>query len=200
MSKSFVYFFKHFLNLFVCSTIIKHRCASDDDTRLITVNNTEGEMINDSISFDWTSTSRISNEQTNHKLLFYIVVPMSVIIFILSMSIIILLTKSNRNGKGFHHKTKHLSSVPIHSSHTYTNNVLYRTNNKKLFVEKKDQQRLFPIKSELSIRPISDSIYSTSSSHSLPPLVLPIPPSPAPIIPSGIPQPFSVRRLYRSYV
>ncbi len=125
---------------------------------------------------------------------------MSFVVFILSMSIIILLTKSKHKRKRFHHKTKHLSSVPIHGLYTYTNNVLYRTNNKKLVTEKKNQQRLFPIKSELSIRRISHPAYSTTSSYSLPPLILPAPSPPPPIIPPATPQSLSVRRLYRSYV
>lgn len=126
---------------------------------------------------------------------------MSFVVFILSMLIIILLTKSNRQRKRFHQKTKHLSSCPINTSHIYTNDVLYRTNNNKSFVEKKNQQqRLFPIKSDLSIRPIIHPAYSTSSSHSLPPLILSSPSPPPPFIPLGTPQPLSVRRLCRSYV
>ncbi len=122
---------------------------------------------------------------------------MSFIVFLLSMSIIFLLTKSNREQKRFHHQKL---PNPIASSHTYTNNVLYRTNNdNKLFVEKKNQKSLFPIKSELTVRPTSYPIYSTSS-HSLPPLVIPSP-SPPPIsIPPVSSQPLSVQRLYKSYV
>jgi hypothetical protein len=142
------------------------------------------------------------DEQSNNKLLLYIVVPMSLIVFILSMSIIILLTKSNRKRKRFHHqnyhKSKHLLSMPSYNSHTYTNNVLYRTNNNE-FIEGKKNQRLFPIKSEFSVRPISYPICS-SSSRSLPPLVLPSPSSPPSNIPQPTPQSLSVRRLYRSYV
>jgi len=157
-------------------------------------------MSNHSLLFNWSSINRISDERSNNKLLFYIVVPMSFIVFILSMLIILLLTKTNRKQKQFYHKTKHLSSIPItNSSHIYTNNVLYRTNNKKLFTQKKHQQRLFPIKSELSIRPISHPAYSTSS-YSLPPTILPSPSPPPPFIPPATPQPLSVRRLYRSYV
>jgi len=89
----------------------------------------------------------------------------------------------------------------MNTSNTYTNNILYRTNNNKLFVEKKtEQQRLFPIKSDLSIQPIIHPAYSTLSSHSLPPLILPSPSPPPPFIPLASPQPLSVRRLYRSYV
>ena len=99
-----------------------------------------------------------------------------------------------------YHKTKHLSSHPINTSHTYTNNLLYRTNNTKIFVEKTNQRRLFPIKSELSIQSNSHSIYSTTSSHSLPPVILPSPSPPPPIIPPATPQPLSINRLYRSYV
>jgi hypothetical protein len=130
---------------------------------------------------------------------------MSFIVFLLSMSIIFLLTKSTRKRKripnNHEQKTKKLLSNTITGSYTYTNNVLYRTNNdNKFFVEKKNQKQLFPIKSELSVRPMSYPIYSISSSHSLPPLVLPSP-SPPPIhIPPVSPQPLSVTRLYKSYV
>lgn len=146
----------------------------------------------------------ILDEQSNTKLLFYIVTPMSFVVFMLSLLIILLLTKSNRKRRRFHHyhrKKRHSSSsTPITGSYTYTNNVLYRTNNEKLFVETKNQQRLFPIKSELSIPPISCPVYSTSSSHSLPPLVTPSSASKPPFISPVTPQPLSVRRLYKSYV
>ncbi len=139
------------------------------------------------------------DEQSNTRLLFYIVTPMSFIVFMLSVLIILLLTKSNRKRRqrfnhNHHRKTRHLSSTPTNGSYTYTNSVLYRTNNDKLFVETKNQQRLFPIKSESSIPPIPYPVYSTSS-HSLPS------PSPQPHpIPKITPQPLSVRRLYKSYV
>ncbi len=129
---------------------------------------------------------------------------MSIVVFLLSMSIILLLTKPNRkrnqSHRKHHQKTKHLSTGPTSNVHTYTNTVLYRTNNKKVFTEKRNQHRLFPIKSELSIQPMSQSVYSTSSSYSLPPLVLTSPSPPPPLIPPATPQPLSVRRLYRSYV
>ena len=47
---------------------------------------------------------------------------------------------------------------------------------------------------------ICHPVYSISSSHSLPPLVLPSSSPPPPIIPPAAPRPLSVRRLYRSYV
>jgi hypothetical protein len=122
------------------------------------------------------------------------------------MLIIILLMNSNRERKRrrFHHnhrhKTRHLSSAPVTGAHTYTNNVMYRTNNPKLSVEGENKQRLLPIKSESSIRPVSYPVYSTTSTHELPPLVLPVPSPPPPNIPLSTPQPLSVRRLYKSYV
>ena len=87
---------------------------------------------------------------------------MSLIVFILSILIIIILTKSARGQ--FH---------PKHSRKTrdssYTNNIMYRTNTNKLLIERKNQQHVFPIKSELCIRRIeSNPIYSTVSSQSLP--------------------------------
>ena len=190
------------------------------------MNNTdEATNNNRSLAPDWSATNRISgtkivqlsktkttincdcffiaDEQSNNKLLFYIVVPMSLIVFILSILIIVLLTRSTRNRRRrrFSHpnypKTKKFLPMPVYNSHSYTNNVLYRTNNNEFINEKNHQQRLFPIKSEFSVRPISYPVYSSPSSLSLPPLVLPAP-SPPP--PSNIPQPLSVRRLYRSYV
>jgi hypothetical protein len=66
---------------------------------------------------------------------------------------------------------------------------MYRTNNNKLFIERKNQQHVYPIKSELCIRRISSNpVYSTVSTQSLPSLVL--------SSPSVAPQPLSVRRLY----
>ncbi len=227
MSKCFILMYKIIrIHRLIFSAIVRHQCASIDNTRLISMNNTEEELNNHSLSSDWSSTTNrvsgtnifnyrikiililvfvvIVDEQSNNKLLFYIVIPMSLIVFILSILIIILLTKSNRKRRRFHHqhyhKTKKLLSMPIHHSHTYTNNVLYRTNNNEFISEKKNLQRLFPIKSEFSVRPISYPIYSSPSSHSLPPLVLPSPSPPLPTIPPIISQPLSVRRLYRSYV
>lgn len=128
---------------------------------------------------------------------------MSFIVFILSISIIILLTKSNRRQRRSHHyhqqKTKQLLSFPADASHMYTNDVLYRTNtNEQFLADKKNHPRLFPIKSEFFLRPISYPNYSSSSSHSLPSSSPPLPPVPK--ISPMTPQPLSVRRLYRSYV
>jgi hypothetical protein len=76
---------------------------------------------------------------------------------------------------------------------------MYRrnNNNNKLFLERKNQQHVFPIKSELCVRRISSNpVYSTVSSQSLPSLVLS-----APAVVSGnASQPLTVRRLYKSYV
>ena len=145
-----------------------------------------------------------SDERSNNKLLFYIVAPMSFIVFILSLSIIILLTKSNRTRKRFvknsHRRTKGLSPTPLNGSQTYTNNVLFKTSNNTAFMKNQNQQHLYPIKSELTIRPLSYPIYSASSANNLPPLVLPLPSSSPPVIPLVIPQSLSVRRLYKSYV
>jgi len=122
---------------------------------------------------------------------------MSFIVFILSILILILLTKSTC-------KIKQGRFYPIHcrktrDSHTYTNNIMYTTNNNKLFIEKKNQQHVFPIKSELCIRRISSNpVYSTVSSRSLPSLVLSSPPPP--IVSSKTSQPLSVQRFYKNYV
>jgi hypothetical protein len=129
---------------------------------------------------------------------------MSLIVFILSLLIIILLTKSTRKNKRGQFYPTHSrktcdSSLPPGFSHTYTNNIMYRrnNNNNKLFLERKNQQHVFPIKSELCVRRISSNpVYSTVSSQSLPSLVLS-----APAVVSGnASQPLTVRRLYKSYV
>jgi len=120
---------------------------------------------------------------------------MSFLIFILSILIIILLIKSTC-------KIKQGRFYPIHfrktqDSRTYTNNVMYTTKNNKLFLEKKNQQHVFPIKSELCIRRISSNpVYSTVSSRSLPSLVLSSPS----IVQSKKSQPLSVQRFCKSYV
>ncbi len=40
--------------------IIKHHCSLNDNNRLILVNNTEEDMNNHSLSFDWSLTHRVS--------------------------------------------------------------------------------------------------------------------------------------------
>lgn len=164
--------------MFLFSTITRHQCLSIDNTRLISINNTDEDINNKSSLFDWNISNRI-DEQSNTKLLFYIVAPMSCIIFILSILIIYLLTRKKHQEK------------PKINSHIYTNDVLYRTSNNKkknFFTDKKSQQRLFPIKSEFSIQPIIHPAYLTTSSHSLPPLIVPTPSPPPPIIPPASPQ------------
>jgi hypothetical protein len=127
---------------------------------------------------------------------------MSFIVFILSILIVILLAKATSKVKRgqFHpnhsRKTQDSSSTDVFS-HTYTNNVMYRTNNHKLFIEKRNQHHVFPAKSELCIRRVSSNpVYSTASSQSLPSFEL----SSSPIATSNLPQPLSVRRLYKSCV
>ncbi|CAF4370023.1 unnamed protein product [Rotaria sp. Silwood2] len=188
-------------------TMVRHHCSSDNNSiHLISNNDTEEDINNHSLSNDWSLPSSVSDEQLNNKLLlFYIITPMSLVVFILSISIIILLTRSNNQRKQILHKhnlkTKYLSSIiPRNDSHTYTNDILYKTNNKKLFVEKKNSLHLFPIKSELSIRSNPYPIYSSSSSYSLPSLILSSPSPPPPFIPPATPQFLSVHRLYKSYV
>lgn len=136
------------------------------------------------------------------KILFYIVIPLSFVVFILSIFIIILLTKSNYNIKqgrfclSHCRKTQDSSSTHVFS-HTYTNNVMYRTNNKPSLIDKRNQQHVFPTKSDVCIHHISSSpVYSAVSSQSLPSLVLPSPS----FIPSDRPQKLSVHRLYKTYV
>ncbi|CAF1577329.1 unnamed protein product [Rotaria sp. Silwood1] len=187
-------------------TIVRHHCASDDSIRSISINNTEEDFNNQSLLNDWSLPNLVQDEQLNNKLLlFYIITPMSLVVFILSISIIILLTKSNHQRKQIRHKnylkTKYLSSIiPRNDSNTYANDILYKKNTKKLFTEKKNSLHLFPIKSELSIRSTHYPIYSSSSSYSLPSLVLSAPSPPPPFIPPATPQFLSVHRLYKSYV
>lgn len=148
-----------------------------------------------SIKHQCSSEDLVLDKQSKTKLLFSIIIPMSFVVFILSILILILLTKSTC-------KIKQGRFYPIHcrktrDSHTYTNNIMYTTNNNKLFIEKKNQQHVFPIKSELCIRRISSNpVYSTVSSRSLPSLVLSSPP----IVSSKTSQPLSVQRFYKNYV
>jgi len=201
------------------SKIAKHQCSSENNIQSISENNSEivaFDINNHSFLFDRSYIKRNSgneifqfvfeisysfgfiDEQSNNRVLYYIIIPMSFIVFILSILIIILLMKSTRkikHGRFYpSHCRKTQDSSSVHGfSHTYTNNIMYRTNN-KLFVDRKNQQHVFPIKSELCIRRITTNpVYSTVSSQSLPSLVLPSPP----IISS---QPLSVHRLYKSYV
>ncbi len=145
-----------------------------------------------SIKHQCSSEDLVLDKQSKTKLLFSIIIPMSFVVFILSILILILLTKSTC-------KIKQGRFYPIHcrktrDSHTYTNNIMYTTNNNKLFIEKKNQQHVFPIKSELCIRRISSNpVYSTVSSRSLPSLV-------PPIVSSKTSQPLSVQRFYKNYV
>ena len=122
---------------------------------------------------------------------------MSFIILILSIFIIILLKKSNRQVKQrechstYYRKRQDVSSVHA-LTNTFTNNVMYRTNNKQLFTERRNQKHVYPIKSDLCIRRISlNPVYPTVSSQSLPSLIS---------SPSNRLQPLSVHHLHKSYV
>ncbi|CAF2911575.1 unnamed protein product [Rotaria sp. Silwood2] len=185
----------------------RHQCVYETNIRSMSNNTTDIfalDIDNYSASFDWSLSNRNSDEKSKMKLLFYIVIPLSFIVFILSILIIILLTKSNhkiKQGRFYPadcRKTRDSSSAPVFS-HTYTNNVMYRTNNnnKQLFSERRNQQHIFPIKSDLCIHQISSNpVYSTVSSQSLPSLVL----SPLPINSLNPSQHLSVHRLYKTYV
>ncbi|CAF4307331.1 unnamed protein product [Rotaria socialis] len=184
---------------FSVDRIVTPDCSSNDRIRTITINDTEEDINNRSLANIFSSASTMADEQSNNKLLlFYIITPMSLVVFILSMSIILLLTRSNHQRKKIHNKnhlkTKHLSSIPMSDSNPYTDDILYETNKKKLIV---DKPRLFPIKSDTSI---PCPLYSVSSSYSLPSLILSAPSPPPPAIPPATPQYFSVHRLYKSYV
>ena len=122
---------------------------------------------------------------SRHKLLLSIVIPMSLIIFILCIFIVILLAKFTRKIKhGRFYPTYSRKTRDSSSAHTYTNNIMYRTNSNKLFIERKNQST----KSELCIRRVnSNPVYSTVSSQSLPSL-------------TATSQPLSVQRLYKNYV
>lgn len=116
------------------------------------------------------------DDSSRNKLLLAIVIPLSSIVFLLLICIILLLTKVTRKIKRGRFYPPHCRKTGDSSSaHTYTNNIMYRTNNNKLFIERKNQQHVFPTKSELCIRRIaSNPVYSTTSSQSLPSLVLPM--------------------------
>lgn len=142
-------------------------------------------------------------EQSTRKLLLFIIIPMSLVVFTLSVCIIVLLSKSNCRGRKhcfyphYYRKTRDCSSVPGFS-HSYTNNVLYRAHRNRLFLDKRNQQHIYPIQSELCIRRVaSNPVYSTASSQSLPSVALSSSPS---MITSSKTQTLSVNRFCRSYV
>lgn len=173
------------------STIISHQCSLENNLRFMSMNSTEIVLPNSSLLIH-------RNLTPNNKILFSIIIPMSLIVLILSILILILIQKSTK-------KIKQKRFYPIYSrktqdSHTYTNNLMYRTNNNKL----KTSKPVFPTKSELCIRRISSNpVYSTVSSQSLPSLVLPPPPSSSSsttVNSTNKSQPLSVQRLYKSYV
>jgi hypothetical protein len=166
---------------------VSHQCSSENQIRLV------ADLTNHSSS----SINRI-DERSRHKLLLSIVIPMSLIIFILCIFIIILLTKFTRKIKrGRFYPTHSRKTRDSSSTHTYTNNIMYRTNSNKLFIERKNQQHVFPTKSDLCIRRISSTpVYSTVSTQSLPSLVLSTPAT----ISSNQSHPLSVQRLYKNYV
>ena len=144
------------------------------------------------------------DEQSNSKLLFYVITPMSFTVFILSILIVILLTKSNRKQKQFYRnhqvQTEYSLSASSNNWYKYRNNILCKTNKKKSLTERKSPSSLFPIKSEPSVHPIPYPIYLTPSSSSLPPLVLPSSSPTSSTIPPINSQCLSARCLYRSYV
>ena len=201
----------------------KQRCASGIDGQPSPDNNTQGTsfsidqslLYNRSIIIDRSSGKGFSfssknqsffrhhntDKQTTKGLLFYIVIPLSMIVFMLFILIILLLTKSNgkiKRGRFYpsHCRKTQDSSAKNIFSHTYTNNIMYKTN-PKLDVDRKKQQHVFPIKSEFCVRQIPiNPVYSTASSQSLPSLVLPT----STILAPNTPQPLSVRRLYKDYM
>ncbi|CAF1480105.1 unnamed protein product [Adineta ricciae] len=182
----------------------KQRCASgidgqpspDNDTQEISFSIDQSLLYNRSVIIN-----RSSDKQTTKGLLFYIVIPLSMIVFMLFVLIILLLTKSNgkiKRGRFYpsHCRKTQDSSAKNIFSHTYTNNIMYKTN-PKLDVDRKKQQHVFPIKSEFCVRQIPiNPVYSTASSQSLPSLVLPT----STILAPNTPQPLSVRRLYKDYM
>lgn len=126
---------------------------------------------------------------------------MSIVVFILSMSIILLLTRSHHQRKTFYNKnrlkTTDLTTIPTADSNPYADDILYETNKKKLLIER---SHFCPIKPDSSFHSIPCPLYSTSSTFSLPSLELSAPSPPAPAIPPATPQYLSVHRLYKSYV
>ncbi|CAF0985386.1 unnamed protein product [Adineta steineri] len=170
---------------------IQHQCPSENSIHTSYMNN-HSSLINRNIG-----------EHTKRNLLLYIIIPMSFVVFVLLILIIILLTKSTRKIKRGRFYPSHCrktqdSSIKHMFPHTYTNNIMYKTNNKKLSTNKKTQQQhMFPVKSDICIRETcSNPIYSTISSQSLPSLVLSTPT----IVSLNTPQPLSVHRLYKSYM
>lgn len=139
------------------------------------------------------------DEQSNNKLLLYIVVPMSFIVFVLSVLIIILLLKSNhRSQSNPRDKNKHPPSLSsTQTSNLYTNNFFHRSSPNKLFIERKTSPHVYPIHIDRSPQPVHYPSPTPSPAMMLPPLLSPMSSTmfPAPTI-----QPLSVRRLYKSYV
>ncbi|CAF3782374.1 unnamed protein product [Rotaria socialis] len=169
------------------------QCSHEDHFRPNANNHTD--ML--TLESDSSLNNQTLDEKSKMKLLFYIVMPLSSVVFILSILIIVLLTKSNHKlKKGQFYptacrKTQDSSSAHV-SPHTYTNNVMYRTN-RQFVSERKNHQHVFPIKSNLCIRRISSTpVYSTVSSQSLPSLLYDVP--------SDKLQDLSVHRLYKTYV
>lgn len=128
--------------------------------------------MNTSVNSTGNTHNPTSFDQSKTKLIFAVLIPLSAMVFLLSLLIIILLARSTR-------KVKRARFYPTHSHQkptgdlAYTNNMLYRTNPPKFLLERKNQQHVFPIKSELCIRRISSNpVYSTVSSQSLPSLIL----------------------------
>lgn len=119
---------------------------------------------------------------------FYVIVPLTMIIFVLSLIIVVLLLKPHcsfrrqcfqiQTSNCKENRDKNSSGT---FSHSYTNTILYRTSRNRFRFDKKTCQHIYPVKTEF---------YSSMSSQSLPSLVNP----------TNSNQPLSVDRFLRSYV
>ena len=128
-------------------------------------------MPSKNLSFYWFNLLPLTffslDDQSKTNFIIIIIIPFSLIIFLLSILIFLLLTKSAR-------QLKRAGFYPTHSRKTgdlsYPNNIIYRTNSQKLFVEHRQ--------SNVDTRRISSNpVYSTISSQSLPSIILSTPPN-----------------------
>ena len=198
--------------------VMRHQCAFDNHVRVVLGNDTDDDAKNQSTQSDPSMTGRTAgkigiafshrriqrvlfsvDEQPNNRLLFYIVAPMSFMVFVLSMSIVVLLTKSTHQRRRSHlygTARQLLSASTPTDSRTYANDARYRIHPNELVTKIHTEAHLHPIQS------VSYPITCKGTSHTLAPMILSGTSLRAPILATTTtsPQMLSVRRLYKSYV
>ena len=150
-----------------CSSISISTSTNNNQTRL----------------FSPSSSSSLWSTKTSFSA-FYVIVPLTMIIFVLSAIIVVLLFKSRCFSR---RQCFQVESADRKTTGSYTNAVLYRPNRNRFRFEKKTCQHVYPVKTDLCPR---QDVYSSLSSQSLPSLV----------IPSNQIQPLAADRFLRSYV